>query len=347
MKQNGLLIATIVITVIYMPVMIFLFTHSQLYAGNMKLENTPEDYGSDAVNMTLDAESNIQVVEGIADGTVMSLGIPLDYETEKDQIGVYEDKAASLITIRIPTEDKSFYYRNELTGSQKGIESVAYDYGNKAAEFAIKTDGYYIPQVHMMPNYLYLELNTPKELYGHVYVIDASHGGEDTGNSAYGVDEKDITLGIAKAVSDIAVSTGVGGVYLTRSTDEAVSESDREKLIELLKPDIYVTLHTDADADTRVTNGVKGVTNDQGGLNDVRGLIAVIAQETGQKDLGVSVKTDEAEGEAGDQSLREVDIYTGYITNKSEAMKMSEESYARTMAKVIFAWLLQEDEKNG
>ncbi|MBO4337582.1 MAG: hypothetical protein J5842_05885, partial [Lachnospiraceae bacterium] len=61
----------------------------------------------------------------------------------------------------------------------------------------------------------------------------------------------------------------------------------------------------------------------------------------------VSVKTEDEEGEARDQNLREVDIYTGYITNKAEAMKMSEESYARTVAKVIFAWLLQEDEKNG
>lgn len=343
MKQNRLLIITIIVTVLYMPVMIFVFVHSAVYAGNMRLDDLSYSDGSDAVNMTLDVESDIRVVDGIEEGTVISLGIPLDYETETDKIGIYEDKAESLIVIKIPTEDKSFYYRNELTGSQKGIDSVVFDYSDNTAEFRVTTDGYYIPILHLIPNELYLELNTPKELYGHVYLIDAAHGGEDTGNSAYGVNEKDVTLGIAKAVSDVAAATGVGGIYLTRSTDEAVSEADRLKLIELLNPDIYVTIHTDSDGETRVTNGIRGVTNDQAELNDVRGLIAVLAQETGQQDLGVTLQDNMEGGDGQELPLREVEIYTGYVTNKAEAMKMSEETYALTVAKVIYAWLMQED----
>ena len=339
MRKYGLLIFAIITTAICMPVMLYLYAGNSVYAGNMRLEDAPSVDDSDAVNMTLDAEGDIQVVEGMAGGVVASLGIPLDDDTKKDKISVYEDKAASLIRIMIPTPDKSFYYRNQLTGSQKGIASLSFDHTGRVAEFNITTDGYCIPTVHMMQKELYLELNTPKELYGHVFVIDAAHGGEDIGNSAYGASEKEITLKIAGAVSDMAASSGIGGIYLTRSTDEAVSGEDRAKLTELLKPDVYVTLHVDADGDTRVTNGIRAVTNDSGKVNDVRGLVAVLAKETGQQDLGVTVE----EGDAQAAQVREVDIYTGYITNKAEALKMSEESYAGTVAKVILAWLMQED----
>ena len=343
MKRYGLLIVTVATTIICMPIMLYLFTENAVYAGNMRLEDDSPEYGSDVVSTTLDDESDIQLVEGMTFGTEISLGIPLDIDTETDKISVFEDKAASLIRIRIPTEDKSFYYRNQLTGSQKGIASVVFDHSDKMAEFNISTDGYYIATVHLIPNKLFLELNTPKELYGHVYVIDAPHGGEDIGNSAYGVCEKDLTLDIAKRISDVAASTGIGGIYLTRSTDEAVSDQDRARLIELLKPDIYVTLHVDADEKTRVTNGVRGVTNEREEQNGVKGLISVIASETGQQDLGVTIQNRKSAGEAGESGVREVDIYTGYVTNKAEALKMSEGSYTETVARVILAWLMQED----
>ena len=341
MKKNRLLIITVAATVIFMPVMLFLFAENSTYAGNMKLEDKLTHEASDAVNMTLDAGSDIQVVQGKGAKSGLSLGIPLEHGTETDRIEIEEDKAASLITIRVPTEDKSYYYRNELTGSQKGIDSIAFDYADNAAEFIITTDRYYVPTLYMTPEELYLELNTPKELYGHVYLVDAAHGGEDTGNSAYGINEKDITLSVAKAVSDIAATTGTGGIYLTRRTDEAVSEEDRKKMIELLKPDIYITLNAEADGNTRTTNGIRGETNEPEKENGIRGLIAVLASETDQKDMGVIVKeTDDPQNEP---YVCEVDIYTGYVTNKTEAMKMADETYARTAAKVIYAWLMQEE----
>lgn len=342
LKKSLLLKITVVATIICMPVLLFLFAKNPAFAGNMILEDVSKKDTSDAVNMTLDSEGDIQVVRGIAEGTVVSLGIPLDYDTETDTISVYEDKASSLIRIRIPTTDKSFYYRNQLTGTQKGISSLVYDYKNKAAEFNITTDGYYISTVHITPGDLYLELSTPKELYGHVFVIDAARGGEDPGNSAYGVCEKDVTLKIAKAISDIAASKGEGGFYLTRSTDEAISDEDREKLIELLKPDVYLTLHVDADGETRVTNGVRGETNELGKGRNVKGLISVIAAENGQQDLGAAVIDDNPGADDQTKAVRRVDIYTGYVTNKAEALKMADDSYAETIAKVIYAWLMQE-----
>ncbi|MBO4337071.1 MAG: hypothetical protein J5842_03265, partial [Lachnospiraceae bacterium] len=94
---------------------------------------------------------------------------------------------------------------------------------------------------------------------------------------------------------------------------------------------------------TRVTNGVRGESNAAGKEINARGLIAVIAEETGQQDLGVTIADDKSAPDASDRDVRKVDVYTGYVTNKAEALKMAEDSYAGTVAKVIYAWLMQEE----
>ncbi|MBR1524355.1 MAG: N-acetylmuramoyl-L-alanine amidase [Lachnospiraceae bacterium] len=340
MKKHGLLILTIITTLVCMPVMLFLFSQNEVFAGNMLLEDAMSDEDSEAIKMSLDSESNIQVVEGMEDGVEASLGIPLEYDTEIDRINVYEDKSASHIKITIPTEEKNFYYRNELTGSQKGIAELSYDYvdaeGN--AEFDIITDGFYISTVHLTQNEIYLELNTPKELYGHVYVIDASHGGEDTGDSAYGIEEKNVTLGIAQEIDTLAKADEAGGFYFTRYQDEDVSAESRAKLISLLRPDYSISIHTNADGDTRVTNGICAIVNNPDDLNEVTRLISVIATETGQKDLGVTSQPSE-----DDPVSHRIYIYTGYVTNKAEALQMGSDEYISKVGGVIYAWLLHED----
>ena len=342
MKENRLLIITVIAAVVFMPAMLFVFSRNQALAGNMVLEDAvmiPDD--TDAVDTTLNVESNIKVVEGVSPDVDVSIGIPLNYDVETDNITVHEDKAGSLIRIAIPSDDKDFYYRNQLTGSQKGIASMTYGYADGIADFDIKTDGYYIPTVHLTPKELSLELTRPEELYGQVFLIDASHGGEDTGNCAYGVMEKDVNLRIAKAIAARAEASDEGGFYLTRGSDEKIAEEDRQKLTELLNPEIYIALHVNADKDTRVTNGISAVVGNPDDEKKVGKLISVIAEETGQKDLGV--KTDPAVTYGGEHC---VIIYTGYVTNKAEALMIQDPEYASKIGGIIYAWLMHE-EKEG
>ena len=341
MKKHELLIITIIAALISMPVMLFFFFHNNAFAGNMQLEDAVADEEGQALEMSLAIESNMQVVEGIDDGTEPSLVIPLEYNTEIDKINVEEDKASSFISIAIPTRENDYYYKNELTGSEKGIKGISYDYSEGYAKFDINLKGFYIPVLHMTPKTLYLELNTPYELYGHTYIIDAAHGGDDNGDSAYGVQEKDIVLGIAKSIEGSAASDGVGGIYYTRTRDENVSEESREKLIELLKPDLTISLHTNADGDTRITHGVGAVVNNPEDVSEVKKLIGVIASETGQQDLGVRILTSEENPDA-----HRISLYTGYITNKAEAVKMGTEEYASKVGSIIYAWLMHEEDLN-
>ena len=59
---------------------------------------------------------------------------------------------------------------------------------------------------------------------------DTSHGGSDGGASGNGIIEKNMTLDISKAMYDEFKRLGIP-VYMTRTTDETLSPSERTRRI--------------------------------------------------------------------------------------------------------------------
>jgi N-acetylmuramoyl-L-alanine amidase len=83
-------------------------------------------------------------------------------------------------------------------------------------------------------------------------VVDAGHGGEDTGaRGATGILEKDITLALARRLKGVLESRLGVRVLLTRDADQAVALDDRAALANSNKADLFVSLH--ANASTRAT----------------------------------------------------------------------------------------------
>lgn len=81
----------------------------------------------------------------------------------------------------------------------------------------------------------------------HVVVIDAAHGGEDSG--VIGIDkaaEKDITLAVALALQKELSKESNLEVVLTRTSDKTVSLDDRKKTILKIKPALVLSLHANA-----------------------------------------------------------------------------------------------------
>lgn len=87
-------------------------------------------------------------------------------------------------------------------------------------------------------------------------VIDAGHGGHDPGSqSADGrYKEKDIALGIARAIRDELVSSGRVRVALTRSDDRFLVLGERREIARRLKADLFISVH----ADSAVNNAARG-----------------------------------------------------------------------------------------
>lgn len=81
-----------------------------------------------------------------------------------------------------------------------------------------------------------------------VVVIDAGHGGRDPGARATmaGVDEKDVTLALARAIRDELAASGRVRVALTREDDRFIPLEGRYSIARRLGADLFISLHADA-----------------------------------------------------------------------------------------------------
>lgn len=94
------------------------------------------------------------------------------------------------------------------------------------------------------------EAEAPAGVRRRMVVIDAGHGGPDagmTGHPAGGptVVEKQVTLGVARALREALAARGVG-VAMTRTGDTLVALADRGRLANQRRGDLFVSLHVNA-----------------------------------------------------------------------------------------------------
>jgi len=92
--------------------------------------------------------------------------------------------------------------------------------------------------------------STTASLRQRVVVVDAGHGGPDNGMSGpigapHKVKEKDITLAVAKALRTALERRGIT-VVMTRSTDTLIALSDRGKIANHSKGDLFLSVHVNA-----------------------------------------------------------------------------------------------------
>ena len=111
-------------------------------------------------------------------------------------------------------------------------------------------------------------------------VIDAGHGGHDTGAlaTAYGNRaEKEATLAIALAIRDALVRSGRVRVALTRSDDRFLVLGDRVEIARRLKADLFISIHCDSSPTGASAHGATVYTLSEVASDKVAGRIA--AQE--------------------------------------------------------------------
>ena len=89
-------------------------------------------------------------------------------------------------------------------------------------------------------------------------VIDAGHGGHDTGATEGGRREKDVVLLIAQRLRNQLVSEGYR-VYLTRGDDRFLKLSQRTKIADKLDAKVFVSIHANAIANRSRFNVVEGI----------------------------------------------------------------------------------------
>lgn len=83
------------------------------------------------------------------------------------------------------------------------------------------------------------------ETTNHVVVIDAGHGGEDTGALYDGIHEKDIVLAITKKLYKAFANEGYR-TYVTRQSDHYLTLGQRTKIADKKEADVFISIHVNA-----------------------------------------------------------------------------------------------------
>jgi len=105
-------------------------------------------------------------------------------------------------------------------------------------------DKTYVYNVYETETHYFIALKEAKEVYDRVVVLDAGHGGWDTGTPSKNgtVLEKNINLQVLLYLEELLAAEDIK-VYATRTTDRYIGHTERIALANALKADLFLSIH--------------------------------------------------------------------------------------------------------
>lgn len=159
----------------------------------------------------------------------------------------------------------------------------------------------------------------------YVVVVDAGHGGKDTGAVSGGAREKDLNLDVAKRLDALLQEEGIQ-TYMTRTDDSFVELYDRSGLANLVKADLLVSIHHNAGS-----SKVSGTMNLYYPAEDGKGkMVATIFQQ----ELTAALETKNL-AVLRTSNMPAVLVEIGYMTNKEELGRLQTEAFRQRAATAL------------
>ena len=203
-------------------------------------------------------------------------------------------------------------------------------------------------------------------------MIDAGHGGKDPGAQGYGLVEKDVNLRMALILGKILKDRGFKVVY-TRTTDVFLALEERTAQANAKKADLFLSVHCNAHTDpgmsgletyslnlARTPDAVRVAARENSvsdkNISDLQMILTDLMLTSKIKESVDLARGVHKRGLANvrrcwtvaDHGNREAPFYVlmgakmpsalleiGYITNKTEAARLNNDAYLRTLARGI------------
>lgn len=172
-------------------------------------------------------------------------------------------------------------------------------------------------------------------------VLDPGHGGQETGISYEGVQEKDVNLALCLRVRDELVEAGVD-VVMTRETDVEMPAAQRIEIANAAEADLYVEWHCDSLEDESVAGlslWVDPTTNDVvRKMIDFEVIGDVVSAATGQIMMGVFQEKDRVLAQVQAPAVL---IRAGFLSNAEERVRLVEPDFQYVQARAAAKGILQ------
>lgn len=215
-------------------------------------------------------------------------------ETSVCDVTLKENPVEKEVQVFLETTGKTVFHiepvniQAEVENTESTVENDKY-----TTEFLIKLDSIYVFDSFQDKNDIYIRIFKPKDLYRKVIVIDAGHGGIDSGTQTDDkkYQEKDINLAVAKKLGRMFREDSSVKVFYTRTEDQYLSPQERIKFINEIMPDICVSIHCNS-SDNLSANGIEVLySTGKNGSVSSKGLASVYLKKlvavTGRNNRGL------------------------------------------------------------
>ncbi len=267
------------------------------------------------------SENTIKDVSFSDDTITLQMNHSVEYsvDLEKDYIDIYLYDSKNGAELENPNVE---VFSNVTVSEDNNKLIYHFDLKNKGSFIGYKT---VIENDKMMFVLNKANVAEEKSLKGTTIVLDAGHGGADSGTFGLGsVNEKTINLAITGFVKDYLQEKGAE-VILTRPDDEAVALADRVSVINDIMPDVSVSIHCNAIDSAKDWNKIKGTINfftfdsHTGFVDNITNSLNVTSSRS---NLALTRIT----------SCPSVLIETGFLTNPEDYQKLTDENYQKEFA---------------
>ena len=160
-----------------------------------------------------------------------------------------------------------------------------------------------------------------------VVVIDAGHGGKDTGAQGSEIREKDATLAAARALRDRLERTGRYKVVLTRDTDVFIALDRRVQIARQANADLFISLHADSGSEPGLRGASVYTLSEKGADRAVRQAVAnndwISASARGSDETVNRILLDLAQRGTVNRSATFADMLLRQISSRTQLLKRS------------------------
>ena len=230
---------------------------------------------------------------------------------------------------------EEFYEENRISGDITPVLSAQSEVKEGGNLLKIKMSRVLEYRSTMDGSGLTINWYEPGEVYDYIVVLDPAWGGSETGVSGNGLQEKEVTLQVARQIQKQFDFQNVR-LYCTRTEDVEMPLSERALLAEEVGADLYVRLCAGEDDTDEETYGITGFYNEDYyipgfGNTDLADIL------TREVTIAASNRAVELKAAAEESMLKllkvpAAEISLGFLSNPKEAYLLGQESYQEKLA---------------
>lgn len=240
-------------------------------------------------------------------------------------------------------------YTGERHPKKDPVRSIQDIAGKNSVQFIMKMDRVYEPALLETETDWYIVLDKPWEVYKHIVVVDAGHGGSDEGTGSVGwkYREKEYALSVASSLKKILDGTDIKAYY-TRLEDEEVTKEARVRLANNVHADAFISIHCNASGQTETTaNGVETLYSTRKRTSGThltskrlaQNVLEQVCIQTGRRKRKIIQRNDLFLMHHAKVPVAIVEV--GYMTNTSDMRYLRREKNQMELARGIYLGLVK------